>query len=729
MHSSSSFGIKQQYWLAKSVFLSNFYDSALFCFPENECILVPMYSNRTSSQFGQQETTCHLLLKELQIIWDEVGESDSRRDAMLREIEHKCLDLYRKEVDEAKLCRAQIQQEIADNVAEIAGICAAMGEQPLHGDFTVDKLLLVCPQFDPKSCGSLKKARETVVSQLEEIRKLKTKRKKQFSEVLYHLKNISSELYGSMVANAYLEENNLSLKRLEELQKQLLQLQNEKASRLKQVSDQLNALNSLCLVLGLDVKDKICEICPTMVNSTVTKDVSDNTIKNLTSEIQSLREVKIHRMQKLQSFAAALLEMWDLMDTPMEEQQKFHHVTSKITALESEFTESKILSIDSVIYLEKEVERLQVLKSTKMKELLRKKKLELEEICRKTHLTTQTVFQSQHSLELLDYDQIEHLITKTKEEALNRKEILEKVEKWLVACQEESWLEEYNRVIQWIVETIILKVKAWEKERGQEFMYDGSRLLSILEDYSTLRQEKENERQLQRDQKKLQGQLMAEHETLFGSKPSPAFKSGYKVSRCSTGIPSITMLQDPRHASLIHQSNKKGNVTNQKGSILRNKNIYHSTQSSGKDNSKAIGHSVKLKKTASSAEKGTEIQSSLTRKPLSPVSPAVLSKANISNFQEDHRKSQNVATQQKSQMLTATPPSRPYIAGDEENMTPKNMALPVPTTPLTSVPMLTAITPDSVYSGPTAASKTSQSFEYSFEEVRAGFMLPKTYAQ
>ncbi|KAG5008380.1 hypothetical protein JHK85_026922 [Glycine max] len=688
-----------------------------------------MYSNRTSSQFGQQETTCHLLLKELQIIWDEVGESDSRRDAMLREIEHKCLDLYRKEVDEAKLCRAQIQQEIADNVAEIAGICAAMGEQPLHGDFTVDKLLLVCPQFDPKSCGSLKKARETVVSQLEEMRKLKTKRKKQFSEVLYHLKNISSELYGSMVANAYLEENNLSLKRLEELQKQLLQLQNEKASRLKQVSDQLNALNSLCLVLGLDVKDKICEICPTMVNSTVTKDVSDNTIKNLTSEIQSLREVKIHRMQKLQSFAAALLEMWDLMDTPMEEQQKFHHVTSKITALESEFTESKILSIDSVIYLEKEVERLQVLKSTKMKELLRKKKLELEEICRKTHLTTQTVFQSQHSLELLDYDQIEHLITKTKEEALNRKEILEKVEKWLVACQEESWLEEYNRVIQWIVETIILKVKAWEKERGQEFMYDGSRLLSILEDYSTLRQEKENERQLQRDQKKLQGQLMAEHETLFGSKPSPAFKSGYKVSRCSTGIPSITMLQDPRHASLIHQSNKKGNVTNQKGSILRNKNIYHSTQSSGKDNSKAIGHSVKLKKTASSAEKGTEIQSSLTRKPLSPVSPAVLSKANISNFQEDHRKSQNVATQQKSQMLTATPPSRPYIAGDEENMTPKNMALPVPTTPLTSVPMLTAITPDSVYSGPTAASKTSQSFEYSFEEVRAGFMLPKTYAQ
>ncbi|CAJ1814490.1 unnamed protein product [Sphenostylis stenocarpa] len=704
-----------------------------------------MFSNRKTRQFGQQETTCHLLLKELQIIWDEVGESDSQRDAMLLEIEQKCLDLYRNKVEEAKLYRAQIQQEITDYAAEIAGICSSTGERSLH--------------FDPKSCGSLKKAREKVVSQLEEMRKLKTEKKKQFAEVLYQLKNISLELHGSKVVNAYLDENNLSLKRLEELQKKLLQLQNEKASRLKQVSDQLNTLNSLCSVLGLDVKDKICEICPTKVNSSLTKDVSDNTIKKLTSEIESLREIKVQRMQKLRSLAVALLEMWDLMDTPLEEQQKFHHVTSNIAALESEFTESKILSIDSLVYVEKEVERLQELKSIKMKELLLKKKLELEEICRETHLTTQTVFSSQHSLELLDYDQIDHLISKTKEEALSRKEILEKVEKWFAACQEESWLEEYNRddnrynagrgahlalkraekartllsKIPGLVEAITLKVKAWEKERGQEFLYDGSRLLSILEDYSILRQEKENERQKQRDQKKLQGHLMAEHETLFGSKPSPLSKSGYKASRCSTGIPSNrkfsiggAMLQDQKRAALIYQSNKKGSITNHKGSILHNKNIYQSTQSSGKDNSKAIGHSVK---TASSAEKSIEILSSLTRKPLSPLSPAVLSSTNISNLQEEQSKLQNVARQQKTQMLTATPPSKPYTAGDEENMTPKNMTFPVPSTPLTSIPMLTAATPDTVYSGATASSKTSQSLEYSFEEVRAGLMFPKTYAQ
>lgn len=43
-------------------------------------------------------------------------------------------------------------------------------------------------------------------------------------------------------------------------------------------------------------------------------------------------------------------------------------------------------------------------------------------------------------------EEIELQIGRVKEEALSRKEILEKVEKWMGACEEECWLEEYNRV-------------------------------------------------------------------------------------------------------------------------------------------------------------------------------------------------------------------------------------------------------------------------------------------
>ncbi len=37
-------------------------------------------------------------------------------------------------------------------------------------------------------------------------------------------------------------------------------------------------------------------------------------------------------------------------------------------------------------------------------------------------------------------------IYNTKEEATSRKEIMEKVDKWITSCDEETWLEEYSRV-------------------------------------------------------------------------------------------------------------------------------------------------------------------------------------------------------------------------------------------------------------------------------------------
>lgn len=43
-------------------------------------------------------------------------------------------------------------------------------------------------------------------------------------------------------------------------------------------------------------------------------------------------------------------------------------------------------------------------------------------------------------------DDIELKIARIKEEDLSRKGILEMVEKWMAACEEECWLEEYNRV-------------------------------------------------------------------------------------------------------------------------------------------------------------------------------------------------------------------------------------------------------------------------------------------
>lgn len=67
-----------------------------------------------------------------QIIWDEVGEPETERDKMLLELEQECLEVYRRRVDYANRCRAQLRQAIADSEAELAAICSAMGERPVH---------------------------------------------------------------------------------------------------------------------------------------------------------------------------------------------------------------------------------------------------------------------------------------------------------------------------------------------------------------------------------------------------------------------------------------------------------------------------------------------------------------------------------------------------------------------------------------------------------------------
>jgi hypothetical protein len=41
---------------------------------------------------------------------------------------------------------------------------------------------------------------------------------------------------------------------------------------------------------------------------------------------------------------------------------------------------------------------------------------------------------------------IEAQIVRAKEEAISRKEIMDRIDRWLSACEEENWLEDYNQV-------------------------------------------------------------------------------------------------------------------------------------------------------------------------------------------------------------------------------------------------------------------------------------------
>ncbi len=140
-----------------------------------------------------------------------------------------------------------------------------------------------------------------------------------------------------------------------------------------------------------------------------------------------------------------------------------------------------------------EVARLDALKASKMKELVVKRRMELEEVCRFAHIEPDASTMEDKLIALIDsgdlelpclsqgfsitilffsycicwmpgnanltnaiatgevdpsdlLSNLEEQITQAKQEASKRKEILEKMEKWMSACEEEGWLEDYNKV-------------------------------------------------------------------------------------------------------------------------------------------------------------------------------------------------------------------------------------------------------------------------------------------
>ncbi|KAM1368426.1 hypothetical protein PS1_001757 [Malus domestica] len=703
-------------------------------------------SNLQSEQLLQMETTCGSLLYELQIIWNEVGESDKDRDKMLLELEQECLEVYRRKVDKANRCRAQLRQAIADSEAELAAICSAMGERPVH-----------IRQSD-QNVGSLKEELSKIIPQLEEMKKRKCDRKNNFLEVLEEIRKISSEINGSTdysSSTPAVDETDLSLRRLEELHRHLHGLQTEKSDRLKQIQDHLCTLNSLCSVLGMDYNQTISEVHPSLVDSEGSKNISNDTIQRLAAAIQKLREVKLQRMQRLQDLATTMLELWNLMDTPIEEQQMFQNITCNIAASEHEITEPNTLSVDFINYVEAEVSRLEELKSSKMKELVLKKRSELEEICRKTHMVLEADSAIDYVIEAIEsgdvdpacvLDQIELQVAKVKEEAFSRKDILERVEKWLFACDEECWLEEYNRdenrynagrgahltlkraekaralvnKLPAMVDALASKTISWEKERGIEFTYDGIRLLSMLEEYTILREEKEQERRRQRDQKKIQGQLIAEQEVLYGSKPSPSKpQSVKKAPRMSTGGASNRRLSmqapkpDPLHSVKGTPRSRKSDRVNPNEQLNNHLDDGFSSLSTGRRGLGLDVAGLSVKKHSFGAPNPSEVETPTIRKPFSPISVPV------------SIPSENVAF--------GTTPLKPRTVADEENKTPKVMPIFVPTTPSTvSVPMQTAMTPAPPPPVPFATNlvqEIPEEIEYSFEERRAGFVLPKTHVK
>nr|XP_043632106.1 65-kDa microtubule-associated protein 6-like [Erigeron canadensis]XP_043632112.1 65-kDa microtubule-associated protein 6-like [Erigeron canadensis] len=526
-------------------------------------------------------TTCNTLLKELQQIWMDIGENDAEKDRLLMELERECLEVYRRKVDEAAATKARLHQSVAAKEAELATLIASLGDLNTHFPLNMEN-----------KSSSLKAQLAIVTPLVEDLKVKKEERIKQFADIKSQIEKINGEILGysqfvDSVGLLTLEEQDLSLRKLGEYQSHLRTLQKEKSERLHKVLEHVNEVHSMCSVLGLDFGKTISDVHPSLEGTSLEQatNISDGTLEGLANAILKLKTEKRVRLQKLKDIAALLSELWQIMDTTREEKSYFSRITSVTRLPESEIVEPTALSLEIIQQASQEVERLSKLKAGRMKELVMKRRSELEDICFKTHIEPDPSTAIDKSNAMIDsglldpselLSNIEAQIIKVKAEALSRKEIMDRIERWLAACEEENWLEDYNldqnrysagrgvhlslkraeraRItvtkIPAIVDNLICKTISWEDDKKKSFLYDGARLVTILEEYKLTRMQKEEEKKRFRDQKKLQDLLLKERESIYGSKPSPRRSSSFRMAGngyCANGNGSMT--PTPRRSS------------------------------------------------------------------------------------------------------------------------------------------------------------------------------------
>ncbi|MFS7929045.1 putative microtubule-associated protein, MAP65/Ase1/PRC1 [Helianthus anomalus] len=493
------------------------------------------------------ETTCGSLLLQLQKIWDEVGESDEERDKMLLQLEQECLKVYKRKVDQAAKSKAHLLQALADANREVNALLASLGEKS-------------SVNIPDKTSGTIKARLAAIAPALEQLWMQKEERIKQFSDVQAQIQNICVEIAGSnnLTQSIKVDDSDLSLKKLKEFHDHLQELQKEKSQRLDKVLEFVNKLHDICGVLGIDFYSTLKDVHPSLIDATgaQSKSISNDTLARLAKSVVSLEEVKKQRLRKHQDLAAQLIALWNLMDTSEEERRLFDHLTCNISSLVDDVTAPGALALYLIEQAEVEVERLDQLKASRMKEIALKKQGDLEEIFARAHIEIDMKAAREKTVAMIESGNVEPSelladmdaqIAKAKEEAHSRKDILDKVDKWMSACEEESWLEDYNRdenryngsrgahlnlkraekarilvsKIPGLVDTLVAKTRTWEEEHGMAFAYDGEPLLTMLDKYSVMRHDREEEKRRMRDQKKFNEQLNAEQEAMYGTKPSP----------------------------------------------------------------------------------------------------------------------------------------------------------------------------------------------------------------
>ncbi|EFJ15390.1 hypothetical protein SELMODRAFT_422818 [Selaginella moellendorffii] len=276
------------------------------------------------------DTTCRSLLRELQSIWEETGESDEERDRMLLQLEQECLDVYRRKLEKRS------------------------------GTTLREQLLSVSPQ-------------------LECLRLRKEERLKQFEDVQCQIQRLSQEISPGALQeaeNGAFSWKGLLLRKLYEYHCQVQELQDVKSTRLHKFSELLEVLQGYCVLLGADYTEAVKEVHPSLCDPGQSRSISDETLENLVKTIGSQDEsrfnatrgahLNLKRAERARDIVAKLPNLLELLKSKMrswEDERGRPFLYNGISLL-------AILEEYSLLRREKEEEKRRLREEKRMQEQL-----------------------------------------------------------------------------------------------------------------------------------------------------------------------------------------------------------------------------------------------------------------------------------------------------------------------------------------------------------------------
>ncbi|KAI3887482.1 hypothetical protein MKW92_020928 [Papaver armeniacum] len=206
------------------------------------------------------ETTCETLLRQIQKIWDEVGQCEPARKRMLHQLKQECLDVCKRKVNETVKSEAQLEQlqhassqshamddECREILLQIQQECLNVYQRKFDQDkksrdnlleamnLSKEKLISLASVLGekfvlPNESAVMKKQISDIVIEIERLQLLKDAREEKFADVQSEIQKILEEIGGTLklpeqAKAPTVDAKDLSLKALEALQTELLELQ------------------------------------------------------------------------------------------------------------------------------------------------------------------------------------------------------------------------------------------------------------------------------------------------------------------------------------------------------------------------------------------------------------------------------------------------------------------------------------------------------------------------